>query len=123
MPLTIRVDEGRARAKTLVLDGRLDNDSVDAFDKQLDAVIGSPVQVLVFDVSRLEYITSAGLRSIFRAQKAMKARGGSSALLNPTPQVQKVLEIVKVADASVFRSVAELDAYLDAIQKKVTGAG
>ena len=121
MTLQIRVDEGRALTNTLVLDGRLDHESVDAFDKELDAVLLSPLKFLVFDLARLEYITSAGLRSIFRAQKAMTARGGKSALLNPLPQVQKVLEIVKVADMSVFRSVTELDAYLDAMQKKVTG--
>ena len=121
MSLQIRVDEGRAGTKTLVLDGRLDHESVDALDKQIDAVLASPVQVLVFDLAKLEYIASAGLRSIFRAQKAMKAKGGRSALLNPLPQVQKVLEIVKVADLSVFRSVQELDDYLGAMQKKVTG--
>ena len=43
-------------------------------------------------------------------------------LLNPTPQVKKVLEIVKVPELGVvFKNVQELDAYLDAMQKKVAG--
>ena len=120
MALKIRIDEGRAQAKTLVLDGRLDQESVDALDAQLDAVLASGVKVLVFDLAQLEYIASAGLRSIFRAHKALSARGGKSALLNAQPQVRKVFEIVKVADPSLFRSIEELDAYLDAMQKKVT---
>ena len=122
MTLQIRVDEGRALTKTLVLEGRLDHESVDAFDKELDAVLLSPLKFLVFDLARLEYITSAGLRSIFRAQKVMLARAGKAVLVNPTPQVQKVLDIVKVPELGVlFKNVQELDAYLDAMQKQVAG--
>jgi hypothetical protein len=62
------------------------------------------------------------LRSIFRAQKVMTARAGKVVILSPQPQVQKVLDIVKMPDlGSVFRSVRELDDYLDAMQRKVTG--
>jgi anti-anti-sigma factor len=122
MSLKIRVEEGRSLTKTLVLEGRLDHESVADFDQQLDAVLGSAVKVVVLDLGQLEYITSAGLRSIFRAQKVMQARAGKAVLLNPQPPVQKVLDIVKVAElGSVFRDVQELDAYLDAMQKKVAG--
>jgi anti-anti-sigma factor len=122
MPLKVRVEDGRSLTKTLFLEGRLDNESVAAFDTDLDAALGSPVKVLVLDLTGLEYITSAGLRSIFRAQKVMNARAGKAVLLNPQPQVQKVLDIVKVAElGAVFRNVKELEAYLDAMQKKVAG--
>ncbi len=122
MPLSVRVQEGRSLTKTLVLEGRLDNDTVSVLDEALDPVLASAVKVVVFDLAGLEYITSAGLRSIFRAQKVMHARAGKAVLLNPTPQVQKVLDIVKVADlGAVFKNVLELDAYLDAMQKKVAG--
>ena len=120
MALNVRVQDGPLLTKTLVLEGRLDNESVGGFDEALDAVLLSAVKVVVFDLARLEYVTSAGLRSIFRAQKAMNARAGKFVLLNPTPQVKKVLDIVKTPDLGVvFKSVQELDAYLDAMQKKV----
>jgi anti-anti-sigma factor len=121
MALKVQVQDNRPNVKTVIVEGRLDNDSVEAFDKELDGALASGVTLLVFDLAHLEYVTSAGLRSIFRAQKALLARGGKSLLLSPTPQVQKVLEIVKVPELqSVFRSVKELDEYLDAMQKKVT---
>jgi anti-anti-sigma factor len=120
MALKTRVDESRSLTKTLILEGRLDHDSVDAFDHQLDTVLGSEVKVVVFDLAGLEYITSAGLRSILRAQKAMQARAGKAVVLNPQPQVQKVLDIIKLPElGAVFQSVQELDAYLDAMQKKI----
>lgn len=121
MTLKIRVEETRPQTKTLVLAGRLDHQSVEAFDERLEAVLASTVMVLVFDLTELEYITSAGLRSMFLARKVMSGRGGKCMLVNPQPQVLKVLEIVKVPElGAVFRSVEELDAYLDVIQKKVT---
>jgi hypothetical protein len=44
-------------------------------------------------------------------------------MLNPQPPVQRVFDIVKATDVSrVFRSVAELDAYLDTMQKGVREA-
>jgi anti-anti-sigma factor len=122
MSLKIRVDEGRSLTKTMALEGRLDNESVAAFDEELEAVLGSPLKILVFDLTGLEYVTSAGLRSLFSAQKVMNARSGKAVLLNPQPQVQKVLDIVKVPElGAIFRSVKELDEYLDAMQKKVAG--
>ena len=122
MPLKVRVEDGRSLTKTLHLEGRLDNESVADFDKDLDAALGSPLKVLVLDLAELEYITSAGLRSIFRAQKVMNARAGKAVLVSPRPQVQKVLDIVKVADlGAVFRNVQELDAYLDAVRAGTRG--
>jgi len=124
MPLNVRVVEGRSFTKTVTLEGRLDNETVAALDRELDAVLQSAVRVLVLDLSGLEYTSSAGLRSFFRAQKSMKARAGQVLVLNPRPAVQKVIDIVKAVDVNqLFRSVAELDAYLDAMQKKVKSGG
>ena len=121
MSLNVRVEEGRSFSKTLVLEGRLDNQTVGILDEQLDPVLVSALKVLVFDLSGLEYISSAGLRSIFRAQKSMRARAGKAVMVGLQPQVQKVFDIVKAADVdSVFRSVQELDAYLDTMQRKMT---
>lgn len=122
MPLQVRVEEGRSFTKTLVLEGRLDSDTVATLDRDLDAVLASPVKVVVFELSKLEYISSAGLRSLFQARKSMKARAGKVLILNPQPPVQKVFDIVKATDVNeVFRSATELDAYLDAMQKQVAG--
>ena len=40
--------------------------------------------------------------------------------MNPQPAVRKVLDIVKAIPAGgIFKDVAELDAYLDEMQKQV----
>jgi anti-anti-sigma factor len=118
--LKVRVAETRPFARTVYLDGKLSNDTVAILDDELKKIASSSATVVVFDLADLEYISSAGLRSIFGMRKTMAGRGGKALLVNPRPPVQKVLEIVNATDlAAVFSSVQELDRYLDAMQRKV----
>jgi len=120
MALTVTVTEDRSFSRTVHLDGRLDNETAEDLDIELDKLVRSPANVIVFDLAALEYISSAGLRSIFRAQRAMAARSGRIVLVHARPQVQKVFEIVRAGDlASIFTSIEELDEYLDAMQQKI----
>ncbi len=122
MSLKIQLQEGRPLTQTVALVGRLDTETAPSLDAEIDRLLASPVKVIVFELSGLDYISSAGLRSLFRAQKSMKARSGEALMVKPQPQVQKVFDIVKAVDVkSVFRDVAELDEYLDAMQNRVTG--
>jgi anti-anti-sigma factor len=114
------VEEPRPYTRTVFLGGRLHNDTVATLDEELNKIVNSTATVVVFDLSDLEYISSIGLRSIFRTQKAMTAKGGKAIVANPQPQVKKVFDIVNAADlTAVFTSVAELDRYLDTMQRKV----
>lgn len=109
---------------TLRLHGRLDALTFGDFDGGAAPVLAQMGQggTVVLDLSALDYISSAGLRSIAKIRKAMRAREGHTLLVNPQPQVRKVFEIVKAVPVSdVFSSVAELDEYLDRIQRKVLG--
>ena len=121
MSLKIQIQEGRPFTQTVALVGRLDTETAPSLDAELQRVLATQVKVIVFDLSGLDYISSAGLGALFRAQKAMKARSGEALLVNPQPQVQKVFDIVKAVDVkTVFRDVAELDDYLDEMQRRVT---
>ena len=79
---------------------------------------------LVLDLSGLDYISSAGIRSIFKARKTLAPHGGKVLLVNPQPQIQKVLDMVKAVPLNeIFSSTAEADAYLDLMQRRVLEAG
>jgi len=120
MALNVRVTQDRSFSRTIHLDGRLDSETVALLDNELRKLADAPVDVVVFDLAGLEYISSAGLRSIFGTRQALAARSGRIVLLNARPQVQKVFDIVKATDlAAVFTSVEELDRYLDAMQRKI----
>lgn len=117
--LNIHIEEGRPLTKTVALEGRLDTDTAGEFDKELEFLLGTAVKILVFDMAKLDFISSAGLSSLFRVQKTMKSQGGKTLMVHLQPRVKKVFEIVKTVDLeTVFRDLKELDDYLDAIQSK-----
>jgi len=110
----------------LHLHGRLDAQTFNDFDlAMLDVLPRVPDGgTVVLDLSALEYISSAGLRSIAKIRRTMRARGGHTLLLNPQPQVRKVFDIVKAVPVNeVFANARELDDYLDRMQRQVTGDG
>lgn len=120
MALNVRVTEDRSFSRTLRLEGRLDSGTAPLLDEELAKVVNSTATVIVLNLADLEYITSAGLRSIFGAQQSMAKRAGRIVLVNAQPQVQKVFDIVKAVDlGAVFVSIEELDEYLDAMQRQV----
>jgi anti-anti-sigma factor len=123
MSLTIAAQ--KSSTPTVKLTGRLDTDTASELDDVLNDVLAQPgITRLVFDVSALDYLSSAGIRCFIRARKAVEPGGGKVVILNPQPGVRKVLEIVKaIPSGGIFASVAELDAYLDAIQQQVRDAG
>lgn len=118
--LRISID-GSGPKRTCALAGHLDTHTYQMADSALEPVLADPsVSLLVLDLSELDYISSAGLRTVFRARKTLGARGGKVVVANPQPQIRKVFDLVKAVPFSeIFSSMEEADAYLDAMQKRV----
>jgi anti-anti-sigma factor len=119
--MTLRITVQGSTAPTIALQGRLDSDTAPDLDKTLDSLLSyRGIVRIVFDLEKLEYLSSAGIRCFVRARKAVEPSGGRIAIVNPQPAVQKVLDIVKaIPPGGLFKSIAELDAYLDEMQRKV----
>ena len=106
----------------VLLSGRLDSASYEQLDDALEPLLhaAKPAMVLVMDLAHLDYISSAGIRSIFKARKALAGHGGKVLVVNPQAQIQKVFDVVKAVPMNeIFYSTAEADAYLDAMQRKI----
>jgi sigma-B regulation protein RsbU (phosphoserine phosphatase) len=123
MSLQVAIDSPAPAERRARLTGRLDTVTAPQLDAALGPVLGAAeITTLVFDLGGLEYISSAGVRSLVVARKALEGRGGRVVILNPQPTVQKVFDIVKALPRDhVFGSQAELDRYLDAMQRSVRG--
>jgi len=122
MSLTIQIQPPVNGSQQVILAGRLDTQSYAQLDERLAPLLQAPPQayVLVLELSGLDYISSAGIRSIFKARKALSPRGGKVLIVNPQPQIQKVFDLVKAVPMNeIFVSTAEADAYLDTMQRKV----
>lgn len=120
MNLTIQVGPRQSGAQLVTLAGRLDTNTHAELDDALAPLLASKIHSLVLDLAELNYISSAGVRSIFKARKALAGHGGKVLVARLQPQIQKVFDVVKAVPLEeIFSSVAEADAYLDAMQRKV----
>lgn len=124
MPLSIRITPADQFSQRVTLAGRLDTLTCIELDRQLAPLLTSSINSLMLDFAAVDYISSAGVRSIFKARKALAPHGGRVLVVNPQPQIQKVFDIVKAVPLrDIFSSVAEADEYLDAMQRKVLRGG
>ncbi len=85
----------------IVVRGRLET----ATAPQLDAEVkGLPAEImdLTFDFTDLEYVSSAGLRVILMAQKAMTARKAVFKLAGVNATVKKVLDLTGFSPLLTF---------------------
>ena len=120
MSLDIQILPPVKGSQRVVLAGRLDTHTYEDLDVKLAPLLSGDLQTLVLDLEALEYISSAGIRSIFKARKALGGHGGKVLVVNPQAQIQKVFDVVKAVPLNeIFSSTAEADAYLDAMQRKV----
>ena len=119
MSLNVEISNRDATTTCISVGGKLDTTTSPEFEEWLNPVLRSDASVLVLDLANLSYISSAGLRCVFKARKGMESKGGSLLLVNVQPPVQKVFDLVKALPSqSVFKSVADLDQYLDYMQRK-----
>ena len=123
MSLQIEVLPAGNGSQRVVLAGRLDTHSYEDLDMALAPLFNRQPHSLVLDLAGLDYISSAGIRSIFKARKALGEHGGKVLLVNPQARIQKVLDVVKAVPlGEIFASAAEADAYLEAIRRKASRA-
>ena len=121
MPLTTDYHIVQPANNTLVINlgGSLDTNTAPELESLLAAQLTPAIHLLVLDMKGLDYISSAGLRVVFKASKDMKAQGGKLAVANRQPQIVKVFDIVKaLPDLNIFESQQEMDDYLSAMQKQ-----
>src|SRR5262245_22609519 len=120
MALEIDMSEVGQGGRRVALRGRLDTLTAPVLDERLAPLLASSsVTALLFDLSGLEYISSAGLRVLVKARRALESRGGGIAVANVQPPVRKVFDIVKALPSiDVFQDDAELDAYLERMQRR-----
>ena len=81
---------------TLAVSGRLDTATAPELEAVLNEVLDN-AKDLVFNFENLEYISSAGLRVILKAQKAMNTKG-SMKLTGVNDSIMEVFDITGFLD-------------------------
>ena len=86
---------------TLFIKGRIDTSTAPNLEKKINKLIKN-INELILDFEKVEYITSAGLRVILAASKAMLAKGKFQ-ILNSSPVIKEIF------DMTGFSSIVEID--------------
>ena len=94
MEITVTQDANKA---TIVLEGKL---SVATSPDLEAAITGLPstTNEFVIDLTKLDYISSAGLRVLVSTEKIANQRNGSMTLLHPNEEVSEVFDMTGLAD-------------------------
>ncbi len=78
------------------LEGRLDTVTAPELEKELKASLDG-ITELTMDFGKLEYISSAGLRVLLSAQKAMNKQGEMK-LMNVNETIMEIFEVTGFSD-------------------------
>ncbi|MCR4688739.1 MAG: STAS domain-containing protein [Saccharofermentans sp.] len=87
------VTNGKAN---VALEGRLDTNTSTELDAALSPILDS-VDELTFDLTKLEYISSAGLRVLLATHKALSKKGGMK-VTNVNEMIMEIFEVTGFSD-------------------------
>ena len=120
MSLEVVISPEASNGKRISISGSLDSNTAPSLQQRIDDEINDSVGTAIIDFKDLDFLSSAGLRVIFKTKKVMENSGGKFLLVNLQPQIKKVFEIIKALDGmNVFKDQDEMDDYLTAMQNKV----
>ena len=92
--MSVQIHTNKEGNGTVVqLQGKVDATSAPSVEQALVGVIDQGEKRLVLDCAGLDFISSAGLRSLLLAVKKMKAAGGGISLAALQPNVKEVFDI------------------------------
>lgn len=95
MALGLNVSFDQQPKRTLVrLEGRLDATTTPQLEKKILSFIEKEKQKLLIDFSKIDYLSSAGMRLLLSATKKIKAHGGKLVF---SAMNDEVMQIVKMA--------------------------
>ena len=83
-------------ALTLAIEGRLDTTTAPELETVVKNELGD-VKALTFDLGKLEYISSAGLRVLLSAQKIMNKQGEMT-VTGCSEEIMEIFEVTGFSD-------------------------
>ncbi|MDE6005961.1 MAG: STAS domain-containing protein [Muribaculaceae bacterium] len=91
METAIKVND---KTTVVTLKGRLDSVTSADFDKAVESLwAGEPTPEILIDCKELEYVSSAGLRSLITILKKSKASGRELRISNLSPSIKSIFDM------------------------------
>lgn len=91
----------------LTLTGYLDGHTFVELERCLDRLVKTGQTKLVFELSGLSYIASAGVGAFINCQHQVKHAGGNLQLVNPSPSVREIFAILGLESLFVIHDTID----------------
>lgn len=86
---------------TIAIDGRIDTTTAPQLETEVKNSITEKVSKLIFDFTKVEYMSSAGIRVIMASEKVMSQQG-EMALSNVNEEIMEIFEMTGLSDLLQF---------------------
>lgn len=87
--------------------GRIDSESAKAFTERLTELVAAGNLSILIDLRQVQYISSAGFRSLVIAGKLLDERGGRLAVCELTAEILRLFEISSFDELIVIYATQE----------------
>jgi anti-sigma B factor antagonist len=104
-------EEKKNDVHMFIPEGRLDSNTASTFEQKVDEVISTGVKWIIIDFKNLEYVSSAGLRVIFKIITDLERLEGKLVLCSMVDYIKELFEV------SGFDSFARIMDNRDEAQK------
>lgn len=81
------------RKVILRIDGRIDASSAQILDRKVNQLIDEHHSQLVLDFTRVDYLSSAGMRVLLAATKKLKSKKGNLILFSLSEEVSEIINL------------------------------
>ena len=116
MPVSASIDKHPDGCAVVVFTGQITlGSSLSMVESQVRSIINDGVHKVVFDLTDVGFIDSAGLGMLVYAYGSLAAKGGTLRLCGVAPRIVSLLELTRTntllpVDATVADSLAALEA-------------
>ncbi len=86
-------EERLGRITLLAASGRIDSTTAPMLGERIDATLATPIGALVIDLSALEYISSAGFRTLLVANRVARTNAVALHLCGLSDKVQQLFDL------------------------------
>ncbi len=119
MALDITVIKKKDYVYSIELKGSLDSETYQELQAQLGEIIDEKTRAVILDMSKVNYISSAGIRVIIETKKTLERKNATFAMINLQPQIKKIFDVMKILPMfDIFDDMPEADKYIDQIIKE-----
>lgn len=108
--LSVQCVEGGGAA-ILVAAGSVDASTVAKFDYAVGEVIAKRLPLVVVDLTKVGYLSAAGIGSLVKLRREAAAEGGAVILAGPQSHIAEMLEVT--AMDQLFETAESVDAAVD----------